>query len=370
LVRSPLLTVVLLVVLLAVSQPGCCWLTQAKKKENKAKTQAASNQLTCPLCGMPVSGLPNIDRRPLAVKIENDPEARPQSGLDSPCVVYEEITEAGITRFMAIYLCRDAGTIGPIRSARPADIDLLFPYSALFCHCGGGDQTLQMIKVAGIADLDQFAWPGAYHRTRDRRAPHNLYASTDSLRTAGNRAFPFHGEVTKPFHFLTDKEQAGMEKERSAEIKRAAANQSSPSHSYKPKMTVVNNVYIPYTSTCAVRYTYDPASGRFMRFVAGKPHMNRETGQQLAADSVIVQYVTETSSGIVDVRGAESPELGVLGSGRIQVFVRGRLIEGTWKKNTREDHTTYTDGYGKTIKLKPGITWIQLVPISTEATFD
>ena len=88
----------------------------------------------------------------------------------------------------------------------------------------------------------------------------------------GNGAFPFHGDVTKPFEFLTDKEQDRMEKERTAEIKRAAANQSNPSPSYKPRMTVVNNVYIPYTSTCAVRYTYDPASGRFMRFVAGKPH--------------------------------------------------------------------------------------------------
>jgi hypothetical protein len=285
-------------------------------------------------------------------------------------VIYEEETEAGITRFMAIYLCRDVGTLGPVRSARPADIDLLFPYSALLCHCGGGDRTLQMIKLSGIADLDQFAWPGAYHRTGDRRAPHNLYASTESLRNAGNGAFPFHGRVSKPFVFLKDGEQVRMEKQRAAEINRAAANQSNPSPSYKPAITVVNNVYIPYESDCAVRYTYDPGSGRFMRFLADGPHMNRETDRQLAADTVIVQYVTETASGIVDVRGADSPELGVLGSGRAQVFVRGRLIDANWRKSTRQEYTRYADNSGKTIKLKPGTTWIELVPVSKEATFD
>ncbi len=365
-----LLTVASLVALIALLG-GCSWFGHAKKQDKKAvQAEAKPKQTTCPLCGLVVPGLPSIDRRPLAVKVENDPAARPQSGLDQADIIYEEVTEGGITRFMAIFLCREAGVIGPVRSARPADIDLVFPYSALFCHCGGGDVTLSMIKASGIADLDQFAWPGAYWRSNDRRAPHNLYTSTERLRTAGAGAFPFHGQVVQPFEFLGDKEQAKMESDRAAEIRRAAANQSSPSSTYKPAITVVNNVYIPYQPTCAVTYTYDSGSGRFMRFVAGKPHVDRESGGQLAADSVIVQYVTETSSGIVDVRGAESPELGVLGSGRAQVFVRGRLIDANWQKNTRDELTRYTDNSGNAIKLKPGITWIELVPTSKQATSD
>jgi Protein of unknown function (DUF3048) N-terminal domain/Protein of unknown function (DUF3048) C-terminal domain len=372
--HSPLFVLTLIVaalVTLTVVLPGCSWFGRAKKQEKKAvQAEAKPRQTTCPLCGLVVPGLPSIDRRPLAVKVENDPAARPQSGLNQADIVYEEVTEGGITRFMAIFLCRDVGVIGPVRSARPADIDLVFPYSALFCHCGGGEVTLSMIKASGIADLDQFAWPGAYWRSHDRRAPHNLYTSTDRLRTAGAGAFPFHGQVVQPFEFLGDAEQAKMESDRAAEIRRAAANQSSPSPTYNPAMTVVNNVHIPYEPTCAVTYTYDSGSGRFMRFVAGKPHVDRESGGQLAADSVIVQYVTETSSGIVDVRGAESPELGVLGSGRAQVFVRGRLIDANWQKNTRDELTRYTDNSGKTIKLKPGITWIELVPTTRQATFD
>lgn len=357
---------------LLIISSGCSWFGGGAEKE-RAKPAAAVEEpapVTCPLCGMAVTGLPAIDRRPLAVKVENDPEARPQSGLDSPCVIYEEVTEGGITRFMPVYLCREAASIGPVRSARPADIELVFPYSAIFAHCGGGEPTLAMIKQSGIADLDQFAWPGAYWRTRDRRAPHNLYTSTEKLRASGEPAFPFHGDVSSPFLFMSDREQAKMESERGKEIERAAAQQSAPQPEYVPSMTVVSNIHIPYTPACAVRYGYDPSTGRFLRFVAGKPHVERTTGAQLAADNVIIQYVTETPSGIRDVRGADSPDLGVLGSGRAQVFVRGRLIDANWAKSTRADHTSYTDNSGKPVKLKPGVTWIQLVSAQKQATFD
>lgn len=351
--------------------PGCSWFGKDKKQQAiKPAAAVEPEPITCPLCGIAVSGLPAIDRRPLAVKVENDPASRPQSGLDKACVVYEEVTEGDITRFMAVFLCREVDPIGPVRSARPADIELVFPYSAIFAHCGGGEPTLAIIQASGIADLDQFAWPGAYWRARDRRAPHNLYTSTEKLRASGDPAFPFHGEVASPFEFLGNEQQAKMESERAKEIKKADAQQSSPNPDYVPSMTVVRNVYIPYTAACAVQYTYDSSTGRFMRFVAGKPHIDRTAAGQLAADNVIVQYVTEVPSGIVDVNGVDSPELGVLGLGRAQLFVRGRLIDANWAKSSRGEHTRYTDNSGNAIKLKPGTTWIELVPTSKQATFD
>ena len=369
--RIPLFAALMALLVFAMLLPGCSWFGGTKKAVAKKKVAVEEEKtLTCPLCGLPVSGLPAIDRRPVAVKVENDPSARPQSGLDKADIIYEEDTEGGITRFMAIYLCRDVATIGPVRSARPADIDLVFPYDALFCHCGGGAPVLATIKQAGIPDLDQMAWPGAYWRASDRRAPHNLYTSTDRLRTAGNQAFPYHGQVAQPFVFLTDEEQATMENERAQEIRRDIANQSKPSPTFKPKLTVINNVYVPYQGACRVRYSYAPNSGRFMRFVADMPNVDRTTGAQLAADNVIVQYVTETASGIVDVNGVESPDLGVVGYGKAQVFVRGRLIEGDWAKSARNSHTQYTDSNGNAIKFKPGTPWIELVSTTTPATMN
>ncbi len=367
--RRAVAVAVLLAVALAA---GCSWFGSDRKPRTKVKatTPVSEKPLTCPLCGLPVAGLPNVDRRPLAVKIENDVSARPQSGLDKACIVYEEVVEGGITRFMAVFLCRDAPVIGPVRSARPVDIELAFPYNPLFCHCGGGAPILAMVQASGLADLDELHWAGAYWRARDRRPPHNLYTSTDRLYAAGNPAFPFKGKVAQPFSYLDDKQQADMEQARAEEMKRAASAQSDPSKPYRPSMTVVRNVYIPYGGGCSVRYSYDTGSGRFMRFVADAPHTDMQTGQQLAVDNVVVQYCPELPSGVVDVNGAVSPELGVVGSGRAQVFVRGRLIDANWTKGSRGEHTRYTDNSGRTIKFKPGTTWIELVPVSKQATFD
>ena len=107
-----------------------------------------------------------------------------------------------------------------------------------------------------------------------------------------------------------------------------------------------------------------------MRFVADRPLVDRVTGAQLAADNVIVQYVTVTASGVVDVNGAQSPDLGVVGFGKAQVFVRGRLIDANWSKSVRTSHTLYTDASGKVIRMKPGSTWVELVPTNMQVAIN
>ncbi|PKQ28836.1 MAG: hypothetical protein CVT63_00775 [Candidatus Anoxymicrobium japonicum] len=364
---------IIIAVLLAalVFAGGCSWFHKNDKSLKKKGARATKPRLAkCPLCGLtPVDPI-FIQRRPVAIKIENDPAARPQSGLGSACVIYEEECEGGITRFLAIFLDRDASAAGPVRSARPADLDITFPYDALFCHCGGSPPVLAMVKQSGIADLDQFAYPGAYWRSSDRRAPHNLYSTTARLREAGDTLCPYEENAISPFRFFADEEQAKMERDRADEIRRSAANAANPSPEYKPSMTVVQNIHIPYLSICAVDYAYDSTSGRFMRLVKGVPHIDRNTGSQLAADNVIVQYVTTTPSGLVDSRGADMSNLGIVGSGRAQVFVRGALIDANWRKLSRADHTAYTDNSGKVIRFKPGTTWIELVPTTKQVTFN
>lgn len=344
--------------------------SEAVRKDSAPARAREAEKPACPLCGMVVTDPAALARRPVAVKVENDPAARPQSGLGSACIVYEEECEAGVTRFMAVYLCRDVSSIGPIRSARQADIDLVFPYKALFCHCGGGPPILAMVQASGVADLDEQAWGGAYWRTSDRRAPHNLYSSTERLRAAGDRQYPFSGETDSPFVFLSDKQQAKMELEREKQTEKDLANLRHPDPAYAPDFTVVTNVHIPYESSCAVDYRYDTTCGRFRRSVRGVPHMDRNGGEQLMADTVIVQYVTTTPSGFVDVNGADTPNLGVTGSGRAQVFVRGRLVDAKWSKPSRSEHTVYTDSSGRKIPVKPGVTWIQLVPTDMVVPFN
>jgi hypothetical protein len=369
---TTIITALLTAALLAVlTSSGCSWFGSSKATPKKAVARAtAPKPVTCPLCGLVPADPTFIARRPVAVKIENDPAARPQSGLDKACVIYEEECEGGVTRFVAIYLDRNADVVGPVRSVRPADIDIAFPYNPLLCHCGGGAPILAMVKASGLPELDEQTWAGAYWRSVERRAPHNLYSSTARLRQAGETAYPYQGAAIRAFAFLTDAQQAKMESDRAKQIVRDRANQARPDPNYVPAFTVVSNVHIPYDPICVADYSYDSTTGRFMRFVRGAPHTDLTTGLQLGADTVIIQYVTTTPSGLVDVNGADTPNIGVLGAGRAQVFVRGRKIDASWSKPSRNSHTVFTDPSGRVIPVKPGTTWVELVPAGMPVTFN
>ncbi|MDD5748381.1 MAG: DUF3048 domain-containing protein [Actinomycetota bacterium] len=292
-------------------------------------------------------------KRPVAVKIGNDPAARPQSGLEDACLVYEELTEGGITRFLAFYLCQEADPIGPIRSARPVDIELVYPFRAALAHCGAGAPVLEMIRNSGIADIDELQFPDAYWRTRDRRAPQNLYTSTEKIRNTAGKRYSRYENSESAFDFLSSKEEKQIEEER----KRKQAGGSEES-----EIVVANTIDIPFSQP--VRYVYEPASRFFLRFISGKPHIERGSEKQIHADTVIVQYVTEATSGIRDVYGSDSPALGAIGSGDAEVFMLGACMRCSWEKSSRYDHTHFLDSNGEEIKIRRGNIWIELVPVS------
>lgn len=363
--RRTLIIVAFLIILL-VTVPGCSWFGGSAEEQGKDVQQEQT--LRCPLCGMEVADPALIQRRPLAVKVENDPAARPQSGLNSACVIFEEITEGGITRFMAVYLCHDAEVVGPIRSARPVDIDLAFPFQALLCHCGGAPPTIRAIRSSGIADLDEQSMVNAYWRSKERRAPHNLYASTEGLRADGDAKYPFEGQAGQAFQFLDDDGVAELERLRAEEAESAVEHQADPQGEYQPQINLANDIEIPYTKVCEVSYNYDPVTGKYLRFIRGVPHTDLTTGEHLTADTIIVQYVVESQSGIKDVMGVDSPDLGVVGTGRAEIFMMGQRIDAEWEKRSRDDYTRYLDYKGNEIQIKPGRIWVQLVPTDKEVS--
>jgi hypothetical protein len=120
----------------------------------------------------------------VAVKIDNDDrQARPQSGIAAAEVVYELVVEGGATRFLALFHATDATPVGPIRSARGADVTLLAALNRpLFAWSGAHRTTAAGVRRGPLVDVGYDARPGEYQRRRGRRAPHNLYSSTDALR--------------------------------------------------------------------------------------------------------------------------------------------------------------------------------------------
>lgn len=300
-----------------------------------------------PLTGETVESWDLVTRRPLAVKVENDPKARPQSGIVDADLVIEELVEGGVTRFICIYLSKDSPVIGPTRSVRPSDIDICYFLHPLLICSGGASEVMAMVQASGmlyITEDRKYFW-----RDRGRRAPHNLYTSTDLLRR-------YLEEFGDTYNSLPDAGLVFSGVEEGMESGGEAPESGSVMYS---EATAIS---IPYkASICAASYQYDPAGDTYLHSIAGVPHTDLTTGRRVAPRNVIVQFVTVTGSGIRDVTGAETPISRVIGSGKCLVFTGGKVYHGTWRKPNRSSPTVYLDENGDPIPLHPGQTWIHLI---------
>jgi hypothetical protein len=289
----------------------------------------------CPLTGQTPKSGKVPDRPALAIKVENLPEARPQAGLESADVVYEEPVEGGITRFIVLFQCHDSKRVGPVRSARFTDVDILTQYGTqtLFGYAGGAPPVEQRVEQSGLNDVN-FQQPkaeSAYVRDPNRSEPHNLYTSTGALYRAGGTS---GGKPTEVLQFS-----------------------SKPSGPAKP----AHRVEVDFSATADVFWTYAKERGVWIRSYDTGPAV-LENGNPIAARNVVVQIVKVHDTDIVDAAGNPSPEVVATGTGRCLIFRGGKVIRGTWSRPTMGDLTTYRDAGGGTIGLAPGTTWIELYP--------
>ena len=301
----------------------------------------------------PLTGLPfpanHQGKRPVIVCINNDAAARPQFGLSQADVMYEYLMEGySITRFSGIFLAEAVPQIGPVRSARLVNFYMGALYDApLFCS-GASDQVRFILKNEAPfpyldVDLDDpannkyTASIGQDYRTRVR-------TGTEGLR-----------------RWLVD-----WVEDRAGQI-RGFTFGSVPAGGL-PAETLV----IPYPNVTGSRvaYRYDGTSGRYLRSLGDDPHRDSNTDLQLGLDNVIVQYISHGVTDIVeDSLGSTSIRLNLFGSGRSIVFRDGLAFEGTWHSSHRGDTPRFFDQAGAEIPLKPGKTWISIVPTRYEIEF-
>ena len=299
----------------------------------------SASQLVDPLCGQPVKDPSLINRRPLAVKIDNAPVARPQSGLAQACIVYEHIVEAGITRYTAIYLAQDAERVGPIRSGRFIDLGIVQEFDAIFAHFGGNQWVLESYRRTLDADVDLYFDDTLYYRSRFRSAPSNAYSSTPRLRQRAREM----GRDGAP---------AGLSSSRLSSVLPTGGEPAS-------------HISLPYSISSRVEYRYDDASNSYKRFLAGQPHLDEESGAQLRVTNVVVQYVVSHPTAILDSNGRPTLRFDTTGEGKVEVFRDGRAYDGRWTKPSPTERTRFLDEKGDPIELRPGNTWVSIVHPAT-----
>ena len=313
---------------------------------NENKTQVdANDQTNTALFQAPLDGLMTTkeasERHPLAIIVENHTDARPQSGLDKASVVYEALAEGGITRFMAIFGTQEAEKVGPVRSARTYFVDWAHGYSAFLAHVGGNIDALEQIDREKTFNLDQMSIgePTFWRElSKNLAIEHTMYTSTTKLRAEAAKDNYSTANNFSVYKFKDD--PSDTEKINIPETQKITVNFSSPNY----------NVY----------FQYDKATNSYKRFLAGVAHTDSLTKAQITPKDVVVMTVkSEPTITKINERGLN---MSTIGTGKAKIFLDGKEIDGSWRKDSKVDREIFLDGNGKEVVFNRGQLWICVVP--------
>lgn len=300
---------------------------------------------------------------PLGVMIENHENARPQSGLSFADVVYEAVAEGGITRFLAIFYCQDAGQIGPIRSARAYFLDFISEYGnyPLYAHVGGANTPG---PADALSQIDRYGWSGyndmnqfsigfpTFWRDYDRLGhtadtEHTMYSTTAKLlELASKRGITNQDSKTgddwdSEFTAYSFKDDAALDKR--------PASQSIHLEHWEG--------YKQYT----IDWIYDRTTNLYKRNNAGAPHIDRNTNKQLTSKNIVLLSMVETHA----FDGYENNQhllYANKGTGKARIFMDGKETVGTWKKASRTSRLIVYDSSGNQVKFDRGVIWFEILP--------
>jgi hypothetical protein len=297
-----------------------------------------------PLTGEPMEDSTLLDRRPLAIKISNAPAlwVRPQSGFDDADLVFEHVTEGALTRFTIIVYGKTPPAVGPIRSARLIDLELPEMYDAALVYSGTSNGVGQ--KLFNTSFWSSVLGPNeaGYYRTgANKPFEHTLYADPETLwQVLDGRGLNNSPEFGTELTFGDEPPSGG---------------------------TPASEIDIQYPTELA-EWNYDPESGRYLRWVAGQPFIDANSGEQVSAANVVIVTANHVEDANIceevanGVCVALSIEAQIWGSGPVTIFRDGQRYEGSWERLNSQDMFTFYDASGEPIPLQIGNSWFQVMP--------
>jgi hypothetical protein len=305
--------------------------------------------------------------RPLGIMVENHEDSRPQSGLNATDVIYEAVAEGGITRFLAVYYCQDAGIVGPVRSARTYYLDWISEYGEypLYAHVGGANtpgpaNALGQIDQYGWGnynDLNQFAIGFPIFRRDDSRlgrpvaTEHTMYTVTSKLWEIGKE------------RGLTNEDEDGNSWDEEY-ISYKFKDDAEPSK--RPTSQSVNIQYWN-NSKYFVDWDYDRERNVYLRKNGGEKHNDRNTNEQFFAKNLVVLFMSEGRAND-GYEGNVHIIYGNKGTGKALVYIDGKETKANWKKSGREGRTIITDSTGSEIKFNRGKIWFNVTEVDGVVT--
>ena len=267
----------------------------------------------------------------LCAKVDNHEDARPQYGLKSADVVFEELVEGGLTRYVACWHSDVPDLIGPVRSIRPMDPDIISPFGGIVAYSGGQQRFVEMMRntVVYNAIHGQSDTEDTMYRTDDKDSPHdvgvkaNVIISQHADLGAPQQAFAYSSSIETSTAFLQGQPQGAIN---------------------------VSFSYQRYPS-----WNYDAASQSYMRSQEGAPDPD-DAGGQIHSTNVIVMLVN------IDWQYSPVPRTIMVDSGEAWVSTGGKTVHARWSKDAREAPIRFVDDRGLIVRLAPGNTWIEMPP--------
>ena len=288
-------------------------------------------------------------RRVLAFKIDNNINARPQSGLQEADAIFEILVEGGMTRFLALFLDKSSSYLGPIRSARPTDPTVIRPYGGTLVVSGATGGLIPTIRESGVPVLEETVAPSMF-RIANRNAPHNLYADTELVRGVVN---------DKGYYFLQPGPQPLYD---------FGYNQSN----WEEGATRITIKYSEFTTVI-----WKLGEKGYERFIIDGYAPNKEavahnfiSQDGNYSDILKTQTVVVIQGPLYNDENTTLPSILTVGVGPVTIFHNGNLIQGTWRRNDIKEPFTFTDNNQNPIEVPPSSQWIHIVPTNGEITWN
>ena len=300
---------------------------------------AAVKTARCPLTDTPPTVGDAVPRRPaLLVKIGNEPDgARPQSGLNEADVVFDTPAEGFIMRYVAVFQCNDASSIGPTRSARWVDWNMIARQfvSPILAFAGGIDPNVNGIAATPWLSGANLLEGGQAAGTRisSRVAPDNLYTSTSALYAL------YRSKMTPP----------------------------SPIFTFGAKLPVgakrAKSIQIDFSGGTDVVWKWDPSAHQWLHTYLGAPDIDTLTGKEVSTTNIVVEIAHYTVGPYIESAGGSGDiESQLIGSGSGYLLRQGTVVPITWHRPDELSPATFTTPSGTPADLVPGRTWVEIVP--------
>ena len=316
---------------LVVAHAGADSTTTTTSTSPTTTTTSATQVYVDPLTGRSDPSQATRSRSALTIKIDNTPQAMPQYGIQDADVVYEEIVEGGITRLAAIFNSHLPAVVGPIRSVRRTDREIVFPIGGIFAFSGGAEYAVRSIETAPVKLYDEANSGAAMFRTSARYAPHNLLGNAVLLMKKDGLPRP----PPALFTYASAKTPLG------------------------PK---VRSFVVGFENGFAVTYAWNGATLSWDRSIFGAPERSAN-GVLISPKNVIVMSVNYVGGvGVIDSYAQ------LIGSGPVEVFTNGTVQHGRWSRPNLRHRAVYRNDEGKIINLTPGQTWVELLDVSEHVT--